>query len=545
VKLGYLGESSVDLGPYRSTLSFRPNLCREPVWFDGELADPLRFREAMSALHEVVVSDLRFEKKDRSGYRAYLERKKQDEAQLRQQLLAHEEAEAVAKVKEKGPPPKELEKRFRTLHARYWKTRRKWAAELLKHDDELWRHLVPCDPVVSVAPDVVLFEGFSKDESSYGCVSLDREAIVGGHEASLGTTNVDYSMALYEHFQALRTYRTTRLMVDPQGFEVKVEGHADYREEKIELPPSWLRGFGQISAATGLPAKRVVLPVETVYSLLAFLRRKREKHGPRSVRFELTPGNPPTLVVEPWEQVIEGTGPAWEGAEETVRIWGRRRLMVLSRVLPFVEKVEVHLLGTGMPSIWVAYLGPMRFVLGLSGWTANDWSSGAQLDLLADAFEPDEQTMESLAQHLYDERSATKAELVRVAGAPEKRVMGSLHRLAKRGQCIYDYAAGVYRYRQILPEAIGEAQLGPEPEEVTPGRRLFVTKNVVVKSDAHAGDKRVVSARVQGTECEALFDRDGRFVRARCPCVHHRKMGLKGGPCRHLLALRLHLRGAV
>ncbi|MEZ4309869.1 MAG: hypothetical protein R3F14_17665 [Polyangiaceae bacterium] len=35
----------------------------------------------------------------------------------------------------------------------------------------------------------------------------------------LGTTNVDYSLALYEHFQTLRTYRPTRLLVDPSGFE--------------------------------------------------------------------------------------------------------------------------------------------------------------------------------------------------------------------------------------------------------------------------------------------------------------------------------------
>ena len=81
--------------------------------------------------------------------------------------------------------------------------------------------------------------------------------------------------------------------MDPAGFEVKVEGSADYREEKIDLPPSWLRGFSQIQAAMGLPSQRVTLGREAVYSLLAHLKRHREKTGPRSVRFVLAPGSRP------------------------------------------------------------------------------------------------------------------------------------------------------------------------------------------------------------------------------------------------------------
>ena len=66
-------------------------------------------------------------------------------------------------------------------------------------------------------------------------------------------------------------------------------------------------------------------------------------------------------------------------------MWGRRRLMSLARVLPLAERFEVRLLGSGLPSIWVAHMGELRFTLALSGWTANDWSSGANLDLLAPA----------------------------------------------------------------------------------------------------------------------------------------------------------------
>lgn len=536
MKLGYAGASTVDLGPYRSTIGFKPNLCREPVWFDGTLRDPVRFREVMSALHEVVVGDLRFRKKDRSAHRAYLERKADEEAALREKLRAQFEAKAEQEAL--PDPPADLDQRFYEAHQRYWKMRRAWAAELWKHDRELWRHLVPCDPVVTVAPDAVLFEGFSKDESSYGCVTLDRGAIEN-QDVSLGTTNVDYSFSLYEHFQALRTYKETRLHVDPQGFDVATEGLDVYREEKIDLPPSWLRGFGQISAAAALQATVVPLPVHALYGLLATLRRRRARTSPRAIRFELEAGRPPRLVLEPWGTAIETRDTPWTGRTEHVRVWGRRRLLVLARALPFVESCEVHLLGTGLPSFWVLRMGPMRMTLGLSGWTTNDWTSGAALDALAGEVDADEAAIERVSQVLFRERAVALPGIVSDVPDDEARCKAALHRLAMRGQCVHDVSAGVYRWRQILPEAIGEAQLGPEPEEKTEGRRLFVGQKVRITRDERVGDKRLLQGVVQGTKVEALLDLDGRFRQGRCVCPHHKKAGLKKGPCRHLLALRL------
>jgi len=43
-----------------------------------------------------------------------------------------------------------------------------------------------------------------------------------------GTTNVDYSWSLYNHFKQLRSYRESRFKVDPEGFEVAVAGAEDF-----------------------------------------------------------------------------------------------------------------------------------------------------------------------------------------------------------------------------------------------------------------------------------------------------------------------------
>lgn len=89
-------------------------------------------------------------------------------------------------------------------------------------------------------------------------------------------------MVLYEEFQKLRSYRETRFQVDPKGFEVATEGAADYREEKIDLPPSWLRGFMQLQSAMSLPLRRVPVSREGLYNVLAWLKRHRAQKSPRA-----------------------------------------------------------------------------------------------------------------------------------------------------------------------------------------------------------------------------------------------------------------------
>lgn len=575
--LRYLGASEVQASGSGATVRFSPNLARSRVFFDAELAYPVRFREAMSALHDVVVGDLRFKKKDKTAYLQWKKEQAQKDAELRRTLLDKAKQAELARIAAE-PIPKNLEGDFRKMHRLYWDARVRWADELRRNDPELFRHLVPCDPVVTVAPDVVFFECFSKDESAYGCLSVDRGALRGA-DAGLGTTNVDYSLDLYEHFQTLRSYRSTRLLVDPSGFEVKVEGREDYREEKIDLPPSWLRGFAQLQAAMTLPSRKVELTVEAVYAMLAHLKRHRERTGPRSIRFQLAPGKAPVLVLDPWGIAIPCRGrveddvpraaiaagatggqgpyrsapvtataapPPIADRPEEIKIWGRRRLFALARVLPLCDRVEVRLLGTGMPSIWIAHLGEMRLVLALSGWTANDWTSGANLELLAGSAVADARATAALQGKLLEAQSASAEALAQAVGIPRSNAMASLHELCKHGQAVYDFAADCYRYREVMPFALSEAVLGPEHPELAEGRRLAKNRSVkILREEALSGGRRLFVFEAHATgyggsaPSEAVIDADGAFRSAKCNCSFFFKNRLRAGPCRHLVALKI------
>jgi hypothetical protein len=537
--LAYLGRSGLREGPGGAAIALAPNLAREPVAFDAPLLHPLRFREAVSALHDVVISDLRYKPRDTSAYEAWKKEEARRLAAVRGEAFRQAKAEILSRRQDPVSPG--LETDYRRCLKRYWTVRQRYADYLRKHDLDLWRLLMPCDPVVTVADDVVFFECFSADESSYGCLTVDRDGGFGpASGVRAGTTNVDYSWALYDRFQALRTYRETRLRVDPEGFEVATQERPDYREEKIDLPSGWLRGFLQVQAAMGFPMRRVDLPREAVYSVLAWLRRRKARASPRALRFELLPGKPPTLVLEPWGEAVVTRGPAYQGPPgEPIRLWGRQRLLALARLLPLADRVEVYLLGTGLPSFWIVRMGEMRFTLGLSGWTANDWTRGSALDLLAPPADPPATLVDLVGAAARGLKRSLFAELEAESGAGPAQTAAALNRLAHAGQLIYDLGAGVYRWRPILPQAAGEAELGPENPERAAAREIAARRRARVESRQEAPRKASLVAGVaDGKPVELLVDADGRIRRGRCVCSHHYRYGIRAGPCRHLLALR-------
>jgi hypothetical protein len=538
VTLAYRGHSQVTETGVHQTLRLCPNLARDPVAFDGPLRQPLRFREAMSALHDTVINDLRFKKKDKTAYKEWKRDQSRQQAELYRKAAERARAEALAKEEKIAP---ELTRAYDAARTKYWKARVAYSDYLRVHNPELWRTLLPCDPVITVADDVVFFECFSADESSYGCLSVDCDGGFGRSDSTqYGTTNVDYSWELYHHFQSLRSYRETRFNVDPQGFTVTTQDAAEYREEKIDLPQGWLRGFMQLQSAMSLPMQRVSLSREAVYAICAWLKRHRAWRSPRAIRFELLPGQPPRVVLEPWEKPIVSHATTYDGPSiDAIRVWGGRRLLVLSRLLPLAERFDVYLLGTGLPSFWVARMGEMRLTLGLSGWTANDWTKGSALDLIAPPAAPSPDLITNVQALVREMKSATLAEVQARFNLDVATALAALRHLAHAGQVIHDLVAGVYRWRQVMPRALGEAEIGPEHEELAGARQIMARGQADLTGREEApGGGYVLSGRAASHEVEMLVDADQRIKRGKCICGHYRRYGMKNGPCRHMLALR-------
>jgi hypothetical protein len=175
VEFSYLGRSQLrqSSGGQR-ILELAPNLSRDKVSFDAMLKEPIRFREAISTLHDVVINDLMYKPREKSAYEEWKKQQRLQENAMRN--TAMEQARQTVAAGRAPRPTDELKQQHRQALNRYWKARSTLNTRLRQQNETLWRRLMPYDPVITVANDVVFFECFSSDESSYGCLTIDREA---------------------------------------------------------------------------------------------------------------------------------------------------------------------------------------------------------------------------------------------------------------------------------------------------------------------------------------------------------------------------------
>jgi predicted DNA-binding WGR domain protein len=472
----YAERSTATVSPDSFGLSLATETSRPPVNLDATIRDGLAYARLMLTLYNVVTNDGRSAQRDHTAYQEWVRQQYMNE--LDAQLLARQldlktlvprRDELKAQLKEMS---KKVGKLVNQSEDIYWKKKREYFNYLYSKDFDAW---IVLDPVVSVHPDALIFEAFSKDESSYGRVTVPTSGLEQRGNVNYGTTNIDFSPDLAREIGRIRSYRPTSLKVGGGAVALSTDAGAVI-EKKIDLPPTWVRGFLQVQSAGTLPATDVRLSAFTLAEVLAELGRKREDKGPRSLRFRLQPGKKPVIVIEPWN--IEITEPvfAFEGKQPAeIRIWGRRRLLVLADLLPYASEVRVRLLGTGMPTYWSVFQNDTRFDLGLSGWTQNDWSRAAQFDLLASTGQASEAELKKISETLTRQLYATPQEISSQLDINRETVTTALQQLCREGRAMYDHINGNYRWRQLFP-------FMPEPEAVTEDPRLNAARKIIQKN---------------------------------------------------------------
>ncbi len=510
--LGYRGTSQVETADGTARLAFFGNIHRDPVRFDGQAADPLRFREALAVLYNIVGSDFRYKPKDRTAYVAFMRMRRE------------------------------------TASLGAWQAQQAYFDWLARNDPLAF---VILDPIISVHPDQLFFEVFSKDEGTYCRLGVSLEEFRLAEAPTFGTTNIDFSETLFEGIQQIRSYRDARLLIGQEAVSLQ-SGSPDQEavlEKTINVPDSWLRGFLQVQSAATLPQDSFSLAPIDLYNILRQLRLHADRKGqPRALRVELVPGEQPIVVLEPWEWVLRSGGGKYTGRQaRIVRMWGRRRLMLIRRLLPYLESVDVHVLGSGLPSFWVLKAGPITLTLGLTGFTSANWSQALNFDLLLPRQTKTSSELEKVVKHLSKVWLADVGELSKATKLSGAKLTETLQLGCQQGQLMMDLGVRNVRLRPLSPTPLNLDKLEYRNNRERQGYDLINRKGAVqiAKENRIFGTGIELTGQVTVSEDkrdyrpQMLLDDDGRVLRAECTCTFFRKHGLKQGPCPHLISLRL------
>lgn len=572
IKYNYASPSMCTNNGHETTLGFSPDLSREEnVLFLGKLKNPLVFRDAMLMLREIVISDTSIKKKERVEFFAWLEgeierrivKHEQYMPQVREELkndmnklisqIEDKDSEIEKLCKLKNEIKKEIDKQdvwrdYNNLERNFWKF-------IKDRDYDLWFVL---DPVITVHKDQVSFEAFSIDESTYGCLSIDINEFELLQEPKLGTTNIDFSYKLAREIERFRTYNEVNLSVNPEGFAVESGVMPEHVEKKIDLPETWIKGFNQVSAAASLGGIDVILTKTDMYDICSYLRRHKAKESPRYMKWILEPGKNIKILFEPFKEILTLKSIYNGEKKREEKIWGRRRWLVIEKIIPLADSFKIRLLGFGMPQFIVADMGNMKMTIGFTSWSSNDWVKGTAFNIMGGFI--GEGNYNKVYELLKKKRALSMDEIFNELKEDSKSVCtAGIGMLLKKGEGYYDPINDKVRFRRLISE--------PLPEEVykTTETELNVQKHI------NGGmDKFTVSVNDQGeyvfrhsmktpnpkkgkwkyyrtpdfdreydyTDTEMRIDEDGAITYVKCDCKEFKKgAGNISEPCEHILAL--------
>ena len=374
----------------------------------------------------------------------------------------------------------------------------------------LARLILAADPIVTVADDRLRFESLSACAGVYARLDLLGEA-VDGSVIGRGTTNVDLGPELRAALATVDDREPLGLMIGTDSVTVR-SGGALVEERRVPLPSRWIRSLTEV--ATIAPTLEPVAVLE---------------HGPalHLLREAMR------LPVNRAAWVVAGGRAAriaHHAATGSVAATGLGRLRPTERFLRHLHRLTLYA-GRDGTTGWQIDVEDARLTVVLSPEAWRGFSGeGRTVEVLATARTGSAARLRAALRW----RSAVGAEdLARKTGMDAEAVRAGLGLLATAGVVGYDQADGAYFHRELPFDLAAMDRRQP---------RLAGAESLVQQGRvrmAESGDAGVV-AWVGGTGVEhrVSIAADGA---AACTCPWFARHGGERGPCKHVLAVELHL----
>ncbi len=534
----------------QTTLGLSPDLSRdEKVSFCGKLNHPLLFRDAMLMLREIVISDAGKKQKERTDYFTWLNEEIERRVKVHKEYMPDvreslkkkmdsydfELSSKKNEINQLLNIQKNLQKQIDQYDAwrDYYKIERDFWKFIKDRDYDLWFVL---DPVITVHKDQVSFEAFSVDESIYGCLSVSMDEFDLLQAPQLGTTNIDFSAKLEKEMQRFRSYTDVTLSVNPEGFTIDNDIVPEYIEKKIDLPETWIKGFNQVSSAAALSGTELELSPSDMYDICAFLRKHKEKKSPRYMKWILEPGQRIQIIFEPFGTILT-LNAIYQGRQRREeKIWGRRRWLVVEKLIPLSQAFYVRILGFGMPQFIRADMGTMQMTVGFSSWSSNDWVKGTAFNIMAGFTGGG--CYKDIYKLMKDQRCLSMEEIsAHLPGQKSDKIKSGIGMLFRRGEGYFDIINDKVRFRHLCNTPIPEELYEVSDIETDVQKYSESTFDNMKVRYSHK-QEFIFTTIYNSDSTEIVIDQDGQITKIDCSCQQF-KRGERNlsEPCAHILAL--------
>ena len=370
----------------------------------------------------------------------------------------------------------------------------------------LARIMREADPVATVSPGAVRFEGFSACCSAYIRLDLGAEALEVAERRN-GTTNVDFGAELRGALMQVKPDSRMEITIGAEAVGIAHE-RAAVVERKVPLPMRWIKGFGDVQVHLAGMELAFELPRIAAQRFLRGLPRSKSDNQ---------------IWVSASGSGVRTTSRPSVGS---VPLRGGHRLRVFETLVGRAEALKVFVNPALGSSAWVLDFGAQRLALVLNSepWRGFSGDGG----LLSDLARSDDEIATLRAQLNWQDRLDLDA-LADATGRSSDALKRGLSHLAAAGLVGFDLAEQAWFHR-VLP--FDMARIDALNPRLKAARKLVEAGAVsLVEGGADVTSENVIH-RVRQS--------DDSFA---CTCPWYAKNKAKRGPCKHVLAAEITMEG--
>jgi len=275
------------------------------------------------------------------------------------------------------------------------------------------------------------------------------------------------------------------------------------------------------------------------------------------MKWILEPNKRIKIIFEPWGKELELTAVYKGKKKREEKIWGRRRWLVMEKIIPISKSFKIKLLGFGMPQFLIADLGTMKMTIGFTSWSSNDWVKGTAFNIMAGFIGKGTKEVYNL---LKDKRNLTLDEInENLKDYNVKENKAGVGMLLRKGEAYFDPINDKVRFRQLcnipIPKELYEitemekqveknldASLDDYKLKLTDALELIASNSYNIPNPRYRNYSYYrtpdYDRKFNRSKTEITLDQDGQIIKVSCDCKEFKKGPRNiSAPCSHILAL--------
>jgi hypothetical protein len=319
--------------------------------------------------------------------------------------------------------------------------------------------VVIMDPTVSISTKGILIEGLSQNGQDMGSVFIPSSSytLLEGANVVYGTSTIEVGPDLLDGLLQISSKQNLEIHFGSQFEEPNkdVETYFGTVKKDFVYDANWKREILQFLASSSLEKNiKVRLKRIDLYNVLRHLRlNKAEKGEDESLRFILINGLEPQIQLEPWGFNITSPVGKYQGERSaSVNFYDRDKLKRLEPLLPFIDYVDVSIMGEALPAFWTLNSKEVIYTYATLGYKMSNWARGLYRDQVLRRDTENPETYDQVMASLQTKSQANFEELMQSTGLEKSEISVAVIRGIQLGVVAPNAGVNGFQYRDLFME---------------------------------------------------------------------------------------------